>query len=1118
MRTAHVGLIAVALVLTLAASMATAVVAANPAGATSPPTSTISGTVRLAPASTPVAGMNVWLFASTNQLRATTTSLADGTFSFTGLTNGSYTVRVWDPTGALAGSWWGPSGVAQSQATASPITVMKPGGPDPSINLSVFPSTATISGTVMECSTGCVGSAIGAIGGVGISSPVSGPTAVAGATVSLVDAAYGTVRASTTTAGDGRWTLAGVPINQTAGVAYPGPGYKLSVAAPGFPTRWWTNAVGTKGAAPVLVDPVLPNTFDVSLSGTATVTGRVTNGAAPIAGVYVLAASGGDLPAFAITDGLGQFTLTVPADASYLFAVIDPAWVQDHATGYLPEFWGTRSSSITPSDGLYESPSLASGTTLAIGDDVIAGHSCDPAWQVQYHPASLPGSDLHGAALQGCFFATAFAAAGADLGGADLAGADLTGASLRMANLAGADLTGAILTGADLTGANLNNAIGLNTTIGLRSATFSGVDFSGTAVDLHGIDLSGRDLTGTNFKGANLSGANLSNTKLDAVRFDLASLFGANLNGANGNGVSFNLTSLRNATLKSAWLWNAAFFGTGWLHADLTGATVAGRYLNTGALLTATIAGTDLSNSYGLDFSHLDFAGHDVRGTNFGSANLSDTSFAGQNLTGVKAPGANLTGAHLAGANLAGANLDGSNLTSADLAAANLAGASAQHAMLTATSLTAADLTGANLDSATDINTAVGLLSTTFGHANLSHTGLDWHGVSLTGRSLAGTGLAGDNLSGADAHGVDLSASDLRGTNLTHTDLHGANLTTASLSTALLDAANLSGATLDQAVLGSQWVMGVTLGPASMVGTDFHLASMQGTQIGTGNVSGDDFKGAELTGAHLDRAIVNGADLTGATIDQATFAGVDLRTTPTVLAAIGFETARFPQANLSGLDLHGRTFTQPALSGAILRGTNLSNDAFSGPALGWETFGPGQVGTDLTGATITGATFTNIGLDQLIGLGTTIDQPTATFANIVSAVGTDLSGIDRPGLTIVNLTGGQYGGSAIYLKLNNANVPGADLHGSFIWFSSLQHANLAGANLSGAKFMSNFTGANLDHVNFTGATLVTTNFTNANLNGAILTGASLHNDVWSNTTCPDGTNSDAHGATCIGHL
>jgi hypothetical protein len=40
----------------------------------------------------------------------------------------------------------------------------------------------------------------------------------------------------------------------------------------------------------------------------------------------------------------------------------------------------------------------------------------------------------------------------------------------------------------------------------------------------------------------------------------------------------------------------------------------------------------------------------------------------------------------------------------------------------------------------------------------------------------------------------------------------------------------------------------------------------------------------------------------------------------------------------------------------------------------------------------------------------------------------------------------------------------------------------------------------------------------ANLSGAMVTGANFNNVTWSDTTCPDGTNSNADGGACAGHL
>ena len=81
--------------------------------------------------------------------------------------------------------------------------------------------------------------------------------------------------------------------------------------------------------------------------------------------------------------------------------------------------------------------------------------------------------------------------------------------------------------------------------------------------------------------------------------------------------------------------------------------------------------------------------------------------------------------------------------------------------------------------------------------------------------------------------------------------------------------------------------------------------------------------------------------------------------------------------------------------------------------------------------------------------------------------------------------------------------------------------NLSEATLSGVAMY----GADLEGANMTGAMMVLTDLTKANLTGANLTDATLHNaklenalydsttiwptsGYWSNTTCPDGTNSD----------
>jgi hypothetical protein len=93
--------------------------------------------------------------------------------------------------------------------------------------------------------------------------------------------------------------------------------------------------------------------------------------------------------------------------------------------------------------------------------------------------------------------------------------------------------------------------------------------------------------------------------------------------------------------------------------------------------------------------------------------------------------------------------------------------------------------------------------------------------------------------------------------------------------------------------------------------------------------------------------------------------------------------------------------------------------------------------------------------------------------------------------------------------LAGCNLNGLDLTGA-----NLQGADLTGANLNGADL----TGANLQGANLNEANLNRADLTSADLTGATVTGANLNRVTYSDTTCPDGTNSNSNGGTCAGHL
>ena len=94
--------------------------------------------------------------------------------------------------------------------------------------------------------------------------------------------------------------------------------------------------------------------------------------------------------------------------------------------------------------------------------------------------------------------------------------------------------------------------------------------------------------------------------------------------------------------------------------------------------------------------------------------------------------------------------------------------------------------------------------------------------------------------------------------------------------------------------------------------------------------------------------------------------------------------------------------------------------------------------------------------------------------------------------------------------LVGASLQGSNLNGGSLAGALLVNASLAGSNLNSA----NLTGALLNGADLSGANLHGANLTGADLSGADVSGANLNGATFSNTTCPDGTNSDADGGRC----
>jgi phospholipase C len=120
---------------------------------------------------------------------------------------------------------------------------------------------------------------------------------------------------------------------------------------------------------------------------------------------------------------------------------------------------------------------------------------------------------------------------------------------------------------------------------------------------------------------------------------------------------------------------------------------------------------------------------------------------------------------------------------------------------------------------------------------------------------------------------------------------------------------------------------------------------------------------------------------------------------------------------------------------------------------------------------------------------------------------TDLRGASLAG---ENLNGADLEGA----ELSDAAVQGVNLQGAFLANAVLTGARLQGTNLRGADL----SGADLRNATLQGSNLQGANLTNANLQGATLQGSNTNKVTWSNTVCPDGSNSSSHGGTCQGAL
>ncbi len=282
----------------------------------------------------------------------------------------------------------------------------------------------------------------------------------------------------------------------------------------------------------------------------------------------------------------------------------------------------------------------------------------------------------------------------------------------------------------------------------------------------------------------------------------------------------------------------------------------------------------------------------------------------------------------------------------------------------------------------------------------------------------------------------------------------------------------------------------------------------------------------------------------------------------TITTGVDWEAENHSGEDLSYLDLSLGIFTTANLSGTDITGTNFYQSHLQGADLSYAYFYPGYTinesaacldppqhmftGADLTNADFTGFDSGNPGAGPsgyILCEGNTQWMSYSFQGAILAGAVFNDAQLDSVDFRGADLTGVEM--NPVYLQRTNftdANLSGATIvrsYGGGYPPGSFTGATMIGASITGDFWASSFDGADLTDgsvqmtylswdVSFIGSTLVRTNitissggdeidFTDADLTDATvtITGPTI---IWSNTTCPNGTNSDNNGGTCVGHL
>lgn len=346
--------------------------------------------------------------------------------------------------------------------------------------------------------------------------------------------------------------------------------------------------------------------------------------------------------------------------------------------------------------------------------------------------------------------------------------------------------------------------------------------------------------------------------------------------------------------------------------------------------------------------------------------------------------------------------------------------------------------------------------------------------AQLQNCDLRNANLVGANLIGADLRYATASQNDLTGADLTDVDAREAFFWQVDISNANLTNADLTGADIND---------------IDAANATFFNTVLANTESGSSRFGGATFTDVDATGSDMSRAKFLGATLTN--ID---FTGAVIFRTEwndAVTRDLNFTNANLSRANFTGAELETVRFTNASLGIADFTDASVS------------TVSRGLDGADIRDATVTNADLSLIDTRGLLSV-----DLIGTPAQLPAGVGLAGGHIIGPG---VNLFSFPLAG----LDLSDLSITGADLRLTDLSGTDFSNTILDGVLMNGA----NASGANFTGVRFQGGGIMASDisfadFTNANLDGVNFGSPNTTGTIWSNTICPNGTNSDNQGGTC----